>query len=197
MLRKLRELTAFHNLLIAIEELPEDIKSAEKIAQWLSSETGLEISGDGEYINFDFLSSEEESKSEDLKEPNFVAAANFTVPGALACIGALGGLIPATKILKINKVLKAAGGAVNVMKDVHMNYKYYRIEKKYSKKKALDTALNDFSVKKKLSAGSKALLKDFFNLSAIAGACGSLFTYENNYENDQYFFNEDNLRRLT
>lgn len=83
------------------------------------------------------------------------------------------------------------------MKDVHMNYKYYRIEKKYSKKKALDTALNDFSVKKKLSAGSKALLKDFFNLSAIAGACGSLFTYENNYENDQYFFNEDNLRRLT
>lgn len=76
MLRKLRELTAFHNLLIAIEELPEDIKSAEKIAQWLSSETGLEKSGDGEYINFDFLSSEEESKSEDLKEPNFVAAAN-------------------------------------------------------------------------------------------------------------------------
>lgn len=181
--------SAFYDVLIAIEELPEGMESAEEIAQLLSIKTGLPIIAEGEYLDFGFLSGEESS------EP-IISTYAFTVPGALACIGALGGLVPATKILKINKVLKAAGGAVDVMKMVHTNYKYYRVEKKYSKKKALNQAVEDFSVKKKLSSGSKALLKDFFNLSAIAGACVPLFTYNNDFENEVDFSNEDNAKML-
>ncbi|MEK4024471.1 hypothetical protein [Sporosarcina sp. FSL W7-1283] len=181
--------SVFYDVLIAIEELPENVESAEEIAQLLSIKTGLPITAEGEYLDFGFLSGKESS------EP-IISTYDFTVPGALACIGALGGLVPATKILKINKVLKAAGGAVNVMKYVHMNYKYYRVEKKYSKKKALNQALEDFSVKEKLSSGSKALLKDFFNISAIGGACAPLFTYNENLKNEVYFLNEDNAKML-
>lgn len=199
----INEGSEFYNLLIAIEKLPKGVekKGAEGIAKWLSNKTGLAITAEREYLNFDFLSEEELTDLDKLSgsesaDTTFSTFA-FTVPGALACIGALGTLIPVTKILKINKVLKAAGGAVTVMGQVFTNYKYYRSTKKYSKTKALNKAVDDFSVKKKLSAGSKVLLKDFFSISAITGACAPLFTYEDNLENKNYFLKEDNLKSFT
>lgn len=189
----------FYNLLIAIENLPEDIdeEDAEGIAKWLSAETGLAITVEGDFLNIDFLSQEELSDLEQIggTEPTFSTFA-FSGSQALACIGALGSLIPVTKIFKINKVLKAAGGAVTVMQQVHTNYKYYRNTKKYSKTKAMNQAVSDFSVKEKLSAGSVNLLKDFFNISLIAGSCLPLFSYESNIKNDNYFFNEKNLKNI-
>lgn len=188
----------FYNLLIAIEELPEGIEEegAEGIAAWLSNRTGLAITAEGEYLNFDFLYEDDSStqpSENESEEPTF-STLDFSIPGALACIGALGTLVPATKILKINKVLKAAGGAVTVMEQVYTNYKYYRNTKKYSMTRALNQAIEDFSVKEKLSSGSKSLLKDFFNVSAIAGSCGALFSYESTDEN--YLFDESNFKKL-
>lgn len=54
--------------------------------------------------------------------------------------------------------------------------------------------MEDFSVKKKLNAGSKDLLKDFFSISAIAGSCGQLFLYENKSEKINYLFDRNILK---
>lgn len=128
-----------YNLFIAIEKLPEDI-SEEEVGDWLANRTGLEITQNGEYVNFNFLSEKketEESTSSKILVGNGVpeSRASWSVSEALACIGALGSLIPVTKILKINKLLKAAGGAVTVTKQVYTNYKYYRIEKNILRQK--------------------------------------------------------------
>lgn len=201
----LDENSDFFNLLIAFEELPEEFteEDSEEIAKWLSEKTGLTISAEGENLNFESLSEGELANLEQVsgdasatQEPTFSTLA-WSGSQVLACVGSLGTLLPVTKILKIHKVLKAAGGAVTVMKQVYTNYKYYRNTKKYSRTKAMNQAVADFSVKKKLASGSKALLNDFFSISLIAGSCGPLFSYENSDKTKDYFFNENAVKSLT
>ncbi|MFJ7369415.1 hypothetical protein [Lysinibacillus sp. NPDC098008] len=179
----------FYKLLHAIEQLPPEKQSAEEVAEWLSNHSGLTITAEGEYLNF---GSEQFSENEAQ-----ISAYSFSFTEIAACIGALGGLVPVTKILKVHKLLDTLGGATKVMQQVLTNYKYYRKDKNYSQKQALSQALEDFSVASKLSAGSKQLFMDFFNISAIMGACGALFSYENiKTEDENYFFNENALKNL-
>ncbi|MGE8001267.1 hypothetical protein ACQKOF_21990 [Lysinibacillus sp. NPDC093190] len=87
------------------------------------------------------------------------------------------------------------------MEQVLTNYKYYRKNKGYSQSKALNQALEDFSVGSKLSSGSKQLLLDFFNINVIIGSCGPLISYDNDKQNlknedENYFFNENALKNF-
>ncbi|MDM5234008.1 hypothetical protein [Lysinibacillus pakistanensis] len=178
----------FYKLMHAIEQLPAEKQSAEEVAEWLSNHSGLTITAEGEYLNFGSTFGGNEVQ---------ISAYSFSFTDIAGCIGALGGLIPVTKILKVHKLLDTLGGATKVMQQVLTNYKYYRKDKNYSQKEALGQALEDFSVASKLSAGSKQLFMDFFSISAIIGACGSLFSYENNkYDDEKYFFNENALKNL-
>lgn len=183
----------FYKLLHAIEQLPSEKQSAEEVAEWLSNHSGLTITAEGEYLNFGSL---EQIGESEVQIPN-ISAYSFSVIEIAACVGALGGLIPVTKILKVHKLLDTLGGATKVMQQVLTNYKYYRKDKGYSQTKALSQALEDFSVASKLSSASKQLFMDFFNISAIIGSCGPLFSYENNkHEDENYFFNERALKNL-
>lgn len=194
----------FFKILIALEELPEEFteEDTEEIAKWFTQKTGLVISAKGKNLNFESLYDNELANFKQINgntpttKKTTISTFSWSGYQALACIGSLGTLIPITKILKINKVLKAAGGAITVMKQVYTNYKYYRKTKKYSRTKAINKAVTDFSVKKKLASGSKALLMDFFNVSLIAGSCGPLFTYENSDKAKNYLFNENTVKNL-
>lgn len=126
-----------------------------------------------------------------------IGVMGFSPGAAFACIGALGSLVPYMKILKIKKVLKAAGGAVSVMKEVHVKYKKYRTVNKFSRQNAIRYAVDDLAVKKRLSTGSRQLLRDFFGLSTIAGSCAPLFLYDNKDEKRNYLFDEDIFKSLT
>ncbi|MET4563484.1 hypothetical protein ABIA69_004697 [Lysinibacillus parviboronicapiens] len=192
-----------YKLLLAIEQLPPEEQDAEEIAKWLSNESGLTITAEGEYLNFGLVSGDESVEQLDVSEVQnpYIVSRSYSFTEIAACVGALGGLVPVTKILKINKVLKSLGGAAKVMEQVLTNYKYYRKNKGYSQSKALNQALEDFSVGSKLSSGSKQLLLDFFNINVIIGSCGPLISYNNDKQNlknedENYFFNENALKKF-
>lgn len=120
-----------YKLLLAIEQLPPEEQGAEEIAKWLSNQSGLTITAEGEYLNFGLVSGDESLEQLDGSEVQkpYIVSRSYSFTEIAACVGALGGLVPVTKILKISKVLKSLGGAVKVMEQVLTNYKYYRKNK--------------------------------------------------------------------
>lgn len=203
----------FYDFMLAIESLPEYDeenliqKDIEAIAQYFSKELNVAITVEKDSLNLKNVFPNEvktQSYSQPVDGPVIgipkptdptIGTMAVTPGQVLSCIGALGTLIPVTKILKIKKVLKAAGGAYEVMRKVYMNYRHYRKDRKYTKKQAITQAVNDFSVKQKLSSGSKTLLMDFFSVSVIAGACTPLFSYKINEDQEYYVLEVDALQR--
>lgn len=151
----------WYSVLYAIEKIPVSMEnqSPEELAKWLSKESGLTVTTDGEYLNF----------SQKIFQTREVTTGN-----GIKCAGALLQTIPVTKIFKVKGLINSLGGATTVVKQVYTNYKYWR-SKKYGKKQALNQALDDLSVKNRLSEASKQLLLDFIGVSVIVGGCEDLF----------------------
>lgn len=211
----LEEESGFYELVAAIENLPdhfdeENLTEADvqEIARLLATDMGIPVVVENDSLNLKFAFPREVETEKQLQpttptigipkptDPT-IRPMGFTVSGAFACIGALGSAIPAFKILKINKALKAAGGAINAMKEIHKQYMKYRTVNKFSRKNALRYAIDDLAIKKRLSTSSRDLLHDFFGVSLIAGACGPLFTYDNKSEEQNYLFDKDAFKTLT
>lgn len=173
-----------YKILLGIEALPPGIEKqgAKKIAQWLSNKTGVEVIAEGEYLTFPTIENEE------ILYEN-AGISTFSVIGWANCIGVAGmaafsNALPIAKVLKIKSTFKALGGVTQAVSDIHTNFKYHR-SKGRSVKNSLDRAISDIVNKKKLGTDAKQALLEFFGVSAVIGACGSLFTYE---------FNEDALK---
>ncbi|MGE7624367.1 hypothetical protein ACQKMD_15325 [Viridibacillus sp. NPDC096237] len=167
-----------YKLLLAVDKLPSDIEEqgAEKIAKWLSNETGINIIAENDNLVFP----DYQEKAAGIENDSLVSIRSYSAYQIAACVGAVGvavlsTAIPITKITKLKSIFKALGGVTDSISMIHMNYKYYRIEKKLSVNKSLDKAINDIVNKNKLGADAKNLLLDFFNLSLVAGSCGPLF----------------------
>lgn len=168
----------YYKILLAIEALPAGIEKqgAEKIAQWLSKKSGIEVIAEGDYLSFPTL---QNPSNEEIS--TYSSLTDWATCLGAAGMAALSNALPIAKVTKIKSTFKALGGVTTAVKQIYTNFKYYR-GKNYSVKTSLDNAITDIVNKEKLGTDARQALLEFFGVSAVYGACGDLFSYKFNEE---------------
>ncbi|MCY7450466.1 hypothetical protein [Bacillus altitudinis] len=157
------DVDGFHSvkaILQAIEEIPEYIidEGLVKTARWIEENSGLKTTIQGERLLFD------------LNEKKEISIKNINIP---ACVGAIGVAIisngiPISKILKLKKAIGMFGGTIKLVESIKYFYDQYR-KQGNSRKVALKKASQ--KVSNQVDKNLRPALLDFFNISAVIGAC--------------------------
>ncbi|MGX9290852.1 hypothetical protein ACSLGF_06435 [Bacillus sp. A015] len=147
-------------ILQTIEEIPEYMISndGEKTARWIEENSGIKTIIQGDTLTFDL---------NQLKE---ISVKNINIP---ACVGAIGVAIlsngiPISKILKLKKAIDMFGGTIKLVESIKYFYDKYR-KQGSSRKVALKKASQ--KVSNQVDKNLRPALLDFFNISAVIGAC--------------------------
>lgn len=160
----------FVKFLEGVDQLPSSVQKqgAEKVASWLTEQTGVEVTTDGENLFVPSLA----DVGVDTSQSSFDSSA-IKPAGAWECITAIGLMIgtvgfPLSKILKLKKAIKFLGG---VKKTVTRVYNYYKKLKKqrWRTVDAWKEAVNKTA--KGLPKDTLDAFLDFFNISNVINAC--------------------------
>lgn len=160
----------FVKFMEGIEKLPSDIENqgAEEVASWLTKQTGVEVTTDGENLIVPSLSDLGEQNPEQTIDTH-----KITQFGAADCVIAVGLMIgtvgfPLSKILKLKKALDYLGGVTKTVNKIYDKYKLYKswnYRTKDAWKRAVDKTAKD------LPGDTLNAFLDFFNISNVINNC--------------------------
>ncbi|WLR44443.1 hypothetical protein LC087_18850 (plasmid) [Bacillus carboniphilus] len=159
-------------ILEAIENIPDELENQDinKTVEYFEEYTGLDFTANGDVIELvddnqsNGLVEGVNNKGVSLNGVNYWACGG----AFLAVVGSFG--FPLSKVFKLKKALKAAGGVYNFV-DKAMDYAIYYKKRGYSKTAALKKGFSRASKKYNLSKDIQNAILDIAGVSTVIGAC--------------------------
>ncbi len=153
-----------------IEQLPPTIQEqgAEKIANWLTTKTGVKVTTNGHNLFVPSL-----ANLGTTGEVLPYKRGTITTMGTWECATAIGIMIgtvgfPLSKITKLKKAIDLLGGVSKTVERIYSKYKLYK-SWNYRTTAAWRRAVEDTS--KTLSSDVKNAFLDFFNITNVIDQC--------------------------
>ncbi|MFZ2463715.1 MAG: hypothetical protein WAW77_08860 [Caldibacillus thermoamylovorans] len=158
------------HIMDGIEQLPPTIQEqgAEKIANWLTTKTGVKVTTNGHNLFVPSL-----ANLGTTGEVLPYKRGTITTMGTWECATAIGIMIgtvgfPLSKITKLKKAIDLLGGVSKTVERIYSKYKLYK-SWNYRTTAAWRRAVEDTS--KTLSSDVKNAFLDFFNITNVIDQC--------------------------
>lgn len=160
----------FIKFMEGIEELPSGIEKqgAEKVANWLTKKTGVEVIAEGENLLVPSLSELDVEIPEQAFNSDLITT--FGVTDCIIAVGLMIGTVgfPLSKITKLKKAIDFLGGVNKTVNRIYKSYKKYK-SWNYRTKDAWKAAVNESA--KGLPQDTLNAFLDFFNISNVVNNC--------------------------